>query len=278
MQISDIVRQYHRIEKAMCKKPYDSSRGLRAVDNLTKLLKRYEVENDQKSCQFYVGILVLKKFFLKNNDETSDRFKSWENLDKYDKEIPAGVEITNKNYFIENSSCSFEKLARSRKSIRYFSEEEVDVNLIIKALDIAKKTPSVCNRQGWHTWVVTEPTMIDEFRRVHNGFAEKNQNLATLLVMTFKKDVFDYPLERNQGFTDAGLFSMSVMYALTSVGLASCPLNSNLLIKDKKEFSKRVGIPQNYTIVMFIAVGNYLESNRTPISHRYPVLDKTTFL
>jgi nitroreductase len=278
VKISNIIRQYHRVEKSLSKIPYDSSRGYRAVKSLINLLEKYEVENDIKDIQFYVGLKVLNQFFNKNKDYKSEVYIRLKKLDNYNKEIKTGIETTSKSYFINNSSKNFENLAKSRKSIRYFSDEKVDVDLIKKALDISKKTPSVCNRQGWHTWVISNPNLINHFRKIHNGFSNKNQKLSTLLIMTFDKSVFDYPLERNQGFTDAGLYSMSVMYSLTSLGIASCPLNSNLLLKPKKEFKKRIGIPDNYTIAMFIAVGNYLEDNISPISYRYSVEDKTTFL
>ena len=278
VKISDIIRQYHRVEKSLGKIPYNSSRGYRPVNKLMFLLEKYEIENDIKDIQFYVGIRVLNQFFSKNKDYKSELYKRLKKLDKYNKEIKTGIENTSKSYFINNSSKNFENLAKSRKSIRYFSTEKVDINLIKKALDISKKTPSVCNRQGWYTWVVSNPNLINHFRKIHNGFSNKNQNLKTLLVITFDKNVFDYPLERNQGYTDAGLYAMSVMYSLTSLGIASCPLNSNLLIKPKKEFKKMIGIPNNFTIAMFIAVGNYLDDNISPISYRYSVENKTTFL
>lgn len=278
VKISNIIRQYHRVEKSLGKIPYNSSRGYRAVNKLMFFLEKYEFENEIKDIQFYVGLKVLHQFFNKNKDYKSEVYIRLKKLDNYNKEIKTGIETTSKSYFINNSSKNFENLAKSRKSIRYFSDEKVDVNLIKKALDISKKTPSVCNRQGWHTWVVSNPNLINHFRKIHNGFSNRNQNLKTLLVITFDKNVFDYPVERNQGYTDAGLYAMSVMYSLTSLGIASCPLNSNLLIKPKKEFKKMIGIPNNFTIAMFIAVGNYLDDNISPISYRYSVENKTTLL
>ncbi|WP_417857462.1 MULTISPECIES: nitroreductase family protein [Flavobacteriaceae] len=278
VKISDIIRQYHRVEKSLSKIPYNSKRGYRAAYTLVNYLEKYETENEIKDVQFYVGLKVLHQFFLRNKDYNSETYKRLKKFKDYNKNIRSGIESTPKSYFIKNSIAKFDMLAESRKSIRYFSNEKVDISLIKRALDISKKTPSVCNRQGWHTWVVSKANIIDYFRKVHNGFTDENQNLTTILIMTFDKNAFDYPIERNQGFTDAGLYSMSVMYSLTHLGLASCPLNSNLLIKDKKNLKKIIGIPDNYTIVMFIAVGNYLEDNISPISYRYPVKDKATFL
>lgn len=278
VHVSNIVRQYHRVEKSLAKIPYNSSRGSRAIKKLMFFLEKYEVENEIKDIQFYVAINVLHQVFSKNKDYKSEVYIRLKKLDNYITDIKTGIESTSKSYFINNSSKSFENLAKSRKSIRYFSDKKVDISLIRKALDISRKTPSVCNRQGWHTWVVSNPSFINHFRKIHNGFSNKEQNLSTLLVITFDKNVFDYPVERNQGYTDAGLYAMSVMYSFTSLGIASCPLNSNLLIKPKKEFKKMIGIPNNCTIAMFIAIGNYLDDNISPISYRYSVDDKTTFL
>lgn len=278
VKISDIIRQYHRVEKSLSKVPYNPKRGHRAAYALLNFLEKYQIENEEKDVQFYVGLKVLRQFFNNNKEidpEAHDRLNKFNNIDF---EVDSGVEITPKSYFLENAVKSFENLAKSRKSIRYFSDEEVNLSLVEKALDIAKKTPSVCNRQGWHTWVITDANIITLFREVHKGFADKNQKLRTLLVITFDKNAFDYPIERNQGFTDAGLYSMSVMYSLTHVGLASCPLNGNLLLNDKKRFKKAIDIPDNYTIVMFIAVGNYLEENISPISFRYNAKQKSTII
>ena len=141
VKISNIIRQYHRVEKSLSKIPYDSSRGYRAVKRLINLLEKYEIESDIKDIQFYVGLKVLNQFFLKNEDYNSEIYKRLKKLDIYDKEIVSGIESTPKSYFIVNSSNNFENLAISRKSIRYFSDEKVDVNLIKKALDISKKHP-----------------------------------------------------------------------------------------------------------------------------------------
>ena len=278
VKISDIIRQYHRVEKSLTKVPYNPKRCHRAAYALLNFLEKYQIENKEKDVQFYVGLNVLRQFF--NNNKEIDS-KAQDRLNKFidiDFEVNAGVEVTPKSYFLENSLKSFDNLAISRKSIRYFSDEKVDLVLVEKALEIAKKTPSVCNRQGWHTWIITESKIISLFREIHNGFASENQKLTTFLVMTFDKNAFDYPMERNQGFTDVGLYSMSVMYSLTHVGLASCPLNSNLLLGDKKKLRKAIGIPDNFTIVMFIAVGNYLEENISPISYRYNATQKSTVI
>ena len=278
VKTSNIIRQYHRLEKAMSKMPYDSTRGFRAANTLLGLLEKYDNENNIKDIQFNVGLNVLEKFFLKNKDLNSPIYKRLKQINNLRKDIKVGIESTPKSYFLENSLKNFKDLSTSRKSVRYFSNEKVDINKVKDALDIAKKTPSVCNRQGWHTWVITDESIINHFKKIHNGFSLQNQNLTTLLVVTFDKNSFDYPMERNQGFTDAGLYSMSVMYALTYKGLASCPLNSNFYLKDKKKFKTHIGISDNFTIAMFIAVGNYLDNNISPISYRYSVDDKATFI
>ena len=122
-------------------------------------------------------------------------------------------------------------------------------------------------------WLIKNTNSLDTFKKVHNGFRSEDQNLTKLLVITFTKNSFSYPLERHQGYTDSGLFAMSLMHAFTHLGIATCPLNANLGISQEKEFRSAAGIGIEYGIVMFIAVGNYKENNICAVSQRDPEKD-----
>jgi hypothetical protein len=58
------------------------------------------------------------------------------------------------------------------------------------------------------------------------------------------------------------------MYTLHSKGIASCPLNANMTLKNTYTLKKLLDIPSNENIVMFIAVGNYKDTNIIPVSKR----------
>ena len=276
--LAKIKQNYHRLEKGMTKSNQTIGRGSRAAHELIVSLKRYKLLGlNILNIQFQTGLSVLKKYFNTHGRKLPDLNKEFnsslsdfieENL-----ELESGVVIHTKEALISTADIDFKSLSKARHSIRNFSPVDVPKQIIFDAIDIAKSAPSVCNRQGWKVWLIKKASVIETFKKVHNGFSDNSQNLKSLLVITFKKSAFSYPLERHQGYTDSGLFAMSLMHALTSKGIASCPLNANLTISGEKRFRKDAGIANEYGIVMFIAVGNYLRNNLCAVSNRDNVDD-----
>ena len=232
--------------------------------------------NNLEDKQIMVAVDVLDKFIKKQSADDSRYLNNeLEKLNiKIDPSINGGTKILEKNYFLKNADSSFSFLSSSRHSVRDYESKQVDIKMIYEAVRIAQKTPSVCNRQGWYVYLVTKPEVIKLFKEIHNGFARPDQYLSSLLIVCFSKSSFDYPLERHQGYTDGGLFSMSIMYALTSLGLASCPLNANLSKSAEKKLRKEINLSNEYGLVMFIAVGHYKESTTVPVSQRDNVSKK----
>lgn len=76
--------------------------------------------------------------------------------------------------------------------------------------------------------------------------------------------------ERNERYTDGGLFSMSLLLALEEQSLAACPLNT--MFSDKMDAKTRnlIGIPDSEFLVMYIAVGHFPEEISTCASRRLP--------
>lgn len=273
LTVEKIIQQYHRVEKSLSKIPFNQSRGKRAAVTLLLYLESYLKDNQPES-QVVVGFKVLNqyadrvKWFRDMYQSRIDLIKSICLSFSEADTLPSGFEMSNKKLLYNSSFSSFSELCNARKSIRYFDSVPVNKDILLKAFDIAKKTPSACNRQGWFTWIISSEDGLELFQKIHNGFSDKKQNLSTLLVICYDKLAYEYPHERHQGIVDSSLYAMSIMYALTSLGVASCPLNANLNIKDTKLFKKRIGITERYSITMFIAVGNYIDLNISPISYR----------
>ncbi|MDC1510715.1 nitroreductase family protein [Gammaproteobacteria bacterium] len=279
-----IIQNYHRLEKALATPDFAPGRGFRAAVDLCNALEQYNNDCDSSDSQVMVAFGVLKKFLDKQGAEAEFlktrfyRLESRFQLSESDYEIYGGIQQHKRQHFISNRNSDFQTLCNLRHSVRDFARCPVDLKLIIDGINTAQRTPSVCNRQGWHVFVVTRPDAINIFKQVHNGFARHDQYLSTLLVICFSKSSFNYPLERHQGYTDGGLFSMSVMYALTQLGLASCPLNANLTGAAERKLRECIKIPGEYGIVMFIAVGHYPEVTVTAVSHRDDAMEKLTFV
>ena len=61
---------------------------------------------------------------------------------------------------------------------------------------------------------------------------------------------------------------MSVLYGLEHVGLAAVPLNAMMYYRDQLAVRELLNIDDAEMIIMFIAVGSFLEESVVPISDR----------
>lgn len=278
-----IIKEYHRLEKSLSNPSFASNRGVSAAFSLLSSLEKVNTLNYKFNHQYYVGLKVLEKFVKEQNSE-----EIWV------KEIHSRLSLLNKNRSLnDNLDCGihdyklsidcntlpFTSLVKNRRSVRFFTDKLVDISTINKALSISSMTPSVCNRQAWFTFVVQSSDCIEIFRDIHKGFSDKKlQKLNTLLVVTFRRSMFSYPSERFQGYTDGGLYSMSLMYALTSLGVSSCPLNANLSPKKENILRSKFKISSDYGLVMFIACGYQDSTIKIPVSSRTPYFENSVLI
>lgn len=166
----------------------------------------------------------------------------------------------------------------SRYSIRQFDAEPVPVEQIEAAVRMAQKTPSVCNREAGRVFVVCERSKIDRLMRYQNGNRGFGDQADKLLVVAARYDCFLTPGERYQMWIDGGLFAMSLIYALHSLGIGSCCLNWSVDPDTDTAFKREAGIDDDQAIVMLIAVGNIPQQLLVANSARRPLEQVLTYL
>lgn len=184
---------------------------------------------------------------------------------------------------------SFENIATMRRSINFFNpEKEVGDNLLTQLIETAALAPSSFNLQPWNLLVldskedreklrplawdqpkVTEAPVILVVLADKNGWAEghptveKNwqQMLATKSMveeqrewfLNAAKSLYDWSPEANLAFgiKNSAFFAMSLMYAATSLGLETHPMDGF----DHEGVRKTFNIPDNFWIPLLLAVG-----------------------
>lgn len=156
----------------------------------------------------------------------------------------------------------------ARHSIRQFAPRAVDLDLIRAAVAMAAHSPSVCNRQAGQVYVLDDPVIRAQALALQNGNRGFGHQAGTILVVTTRLDCFLTVGERYQPWIDGGLFAMSLIYALHSLGLGTCCLNWSVEPAADQALKAATGIPDDQCVIFLLAVGHLPERLRVTQSPR----------
>lgn len=171
-----------------------------------------------------------------------------------------------------------EHFFQSRFSVRQFSDRKVDLALIEKAAAMAQKTPSVCNREAGRVAVISDKALMNRAFSHQNGNRGFGDRADKLLIVAADLACFLNVGERYQAWIDGGMYAMSVVYALHSLGLGTCCLNWSVEPEADRALRADLELPQQWVVIMMIAVGHLPErftvaqSPRRPLSEVFRIL------
>ena len=255
---ASVTRLYHTLEKGMCYNDYRAGFGKGNVDKIITSLEQYVSRGYDPSAFFYeTALSCLYAYIQKNRQHGYED----EILEERIKRLPGKA---NKNGGVINVSAPnspqelrFDQLMASRHSIRHFSEEPVDLDLLKEVIEIARFTPSACNRQEWITRVVCDKNKVNAILANQNGNKGFGQEFDKLIVITADLRAQQRSRELFQTFIDGGMFAESVLNGLFSKGIGSVPLSAALLPKQEKKVRELLNINDAEMLILFIGVGNY---------------------
>src|SRR5690606_18376889 len=136
----------------------------------------------------------------------------------------------------------------SRYSIRKFADKPVDDDLLRRAIQVARKSPSACNRQAYriHVYSGDKKNELLKMQGGSNGFIDSIDK-----VVLISGDYQKYFLtEMHMPYVDGSLFAMSFMYALHSLGVGSIPLTMARSYRVLNKVKERFGISASEVPVM----------------------------
>lgn len=166
---------------------------------------------------------------------------------------------------------SFTEFFESRHSIRQFVGGAIPEAHIRKAVTLAQKTPSVCNRQCWQVHAFSGAADVKRLLDIQSGSRGFSENVSTVLVITAELGNFLEVAERYQAWIDGGMFSMSLCLALHEQGYGTCCLNWSKERATDHLMHLAAAIPQSEQIIMLLAVGYMPDIFEVARSFRPPV-------
>lgn len=277
-----LLRENHVIEKGMSMRNPRKGFGQQKVDALLDRLNKYLSLYGEKDREFLRYPLSTIKNYISYTEsrgteipELKEKYNELEERTGLgDIATHAGIALTTKADIQSKCNLDFESLLYSRHSIRYFSDEEVPQESIVKALELAQRTPSACNRQGWKTHVYKGTQSVDlvKWQGGSHGFEEECRN--TILVTANLKAFLWH--ETHQAYIDGGLYAMNLINALHSLGLGCIPLSCGFEYPKLYQL-KNFNIPENEVPIVIIAFGNLQDKFNVAVSTRKSIEQTNTF-
>lgn len=260
-----IIIETHIIEKGLSHTDFRPGFGRQNVidlqDNIIAYLK--EKNLDKFAVINAISILYL---YHKMNVEHGFWDEDYVNMKLFeDREIqtlvPYDLDIQN-SFAVEECENIFYK----RHSVRLYDDDgdEVDNQLLLKAVELANTAPSACNRQATHIFAVKNKDLFEKIETLHGGCKGFGRHVSLFLFVTSDLSLYSSN-EIKLPIYDAGIYTMNLLYALQAYELYACPLNASLPGKSD-QMHHLTGIPNNYDINGLIAVYKIKSENHCRIA------------
>ncbi|WP_339661498.1 nitroreductase family protein [Croceibacter atlanticus] len=265
-----LTKQYHIVEKGLAlpnpRKGFGKAKILllinkaneynsqypedRLIRNVKETLQEYLNRNPQLyevDLEYYSTIIN----FINNNRSS----------------LMGGVKPMNFKDIKSYTDINYEDFVKSRTSVRNYSKVNVLKEDVKKAVELARFTPSVCNRQSWQVHYFRDKEMKNQLLSLQGGNNGFTDSINQLLIVTGDTRKFTQ-LESNQLFIDGGLFAMNLLLGLHAQHIASCCLNTCLPFTIENKIKSLGNIPRSERLIMMIGIGNFKDSFEVAISNR----------
>ncbi len=275
-----LILNYHGIEKGLLHEKIKPRFALDRIKEMNKLLLDNEIINEISKSQVYIGYKIAIEYFElheKMNVDISDYFKKSDYLKYLDliKHIDlyhfsSGSEVIKFEDFYEEKQ-NFLDFARSRKSVRSFTGEKVDISTIRKVIELSNSSPSVCNRQAAKVYLLENKEIIDKCLKIQGGFNGFSQNVNQLMILTIDRSYFYITGERYQFYIDGGIYLLNLLYALHFYKIAACPANWGKDFIDDNKLREIIDINKSEQVICMIPIGIAQEEFAITLSYRRTV-------
>jgi len=133
----------------------------------------------------------------------------------------------------------------TRRSIRRFEDKEVPLDLLVKAVDVARFAPSAHNNQPWEFIIVTDKDKLEALSTMYRWARPLKRAKACIAIVT------DPELSPRTHLIDGANATMYVWLALHALGLGAVWINA----LENEEMEKLLKIPENKTLLAILAIG-----------------------
>ena len=267
-----LTSNYHVIEKCLAMPNFEPGHGKERVEVVVGDLFKYrELGFDLQHPQYIAAMQAVQEYDQVHKDNgyklpdglqaDIDRLLEDANIPEHHQPL-----VTRKDFFAHLNG-GFEEFARSRHSVRAYSDKNIDEETIRAVVDLARTTPTSCNRQPNKTYVVGDKAKIKQIITWQGGGRGFGENANKLFIVTTSVEAYGND-ECNEVFKVGGMHAMNLLYALHAYKIGACALNWKGEKNTDNKLRKLLNIPDNEEIIIVIAAGYPPEEFRYVASGR----------
>lgn len=269
----EIIRNTHSLEKGLSLEHIRPFFGYEKIKECYNLVSTYLNNGGaQERPMMFVNALERYLQYHTQKGLKSDKLSEINNLynelkTKLDKTSDYGgvIEMC-RPYYTEQEQQIFDKLFNDRHSVREFAHTPIDQTKLKKAIELAMRCPTACNRQCYRLYILSKESFksLGDLSGI-GGFANDAEQF---LMITGRMS--DYRTTENlQWIVSASVFAGYLTLSLQAVGIGACFIQRDLLsFKSQIKAQANLGVGKDEQLICLMALGNFKDKYYVPVSHR----------
>jgi len=269
-------KNIHSFEKGLIMKPRRDVFGTRYIKETVNIYKN-KIDLLEKDAELTLELQwahdVLSKYFEVVGsqpivDEARKVFEKLGSLHEHKNIIPY---LRDLNKSLSVSYDQLYELSLRRRSVRWYSKEKVEREIIDNAIRVANLAPSACNRQPFRYVIVEDKSIINKISQMPFGVKGFYKNIPRIAVLIGQLDSFFDERDRHLIYIDSSLSAMSFLFALESQGISSCVINWPDINQIEEKIKKIIDIKSYERVIMLISFGYPDPNGQVPFSQKKPL-------
>ncbi|MEY8861413.1 nitroreductase family protein [Tenacibaculum singaporense] len=269
-----LVRNIHKIEKGISMK---NRRTIFALDFIEETVETYlNLKNNLNiDSQISWAKEVLNNYF-EIADSTNPIIGKMKNEFM---RIPDTFERKNVPYKSNERAEStisyddFLALNKRRRSVRWYQQTNVNIELVNKAIELSLQAPSACNRQPFQYYVIQDEKILRRLSKLPMGTTGYADNIPLLVAIVGDLSAYFDERDRHVIYIDSSLSAMSFTLALETLGLSSCIINWPDIEMKEKKIQSLLKLNNSQRVTMLISVGYADQEGMIPFSCKKDIKD-----
>lgn len=159
----------------------------------------------------------------------------------------------------------FDKLIASRFSVRSYTRQKVERNLVLEILESARLAPSAVNFQPWHFVVISDPDSLADFQEVYPRAWFKEAPACIVVCADHSQSWKRKSDGKDFADIDIAIVTDHLVLKATELGLGTCWVcNFNVQLTQQK-----LQLPNHIEPVVIVPIG--YTTAEAPLKSRKPI-------